>query len=288
MGTTLEITPLDACFGARVSGVELRSIDDETFVELRAAWLEYGLLVLSDQFLTPEEQNEFAVRFGELEFPAAPISNVGKDGSVHHDPDDDVVKSLRGNEGWHHDSTYMPVQAKGAVFSAEVVPAGGANTEWADMRAAYEALDDETRERIAHLQAYHSLYYSQGRAGYLPRKKDDGTYGQYGYHDFDESLRPLVKIHPETGLPNLNIGRHAHDVVGMDPRESLELLDQLNEDAVADPRRIYSHEWKVGDTVIWDNRRLMHRATPFDMTQPRKMWHTRIAGEASEAALNHA
>jgi alpha-ketoglutarate-dependent taurine dioxygenase len=207
---------------------------------------------------------------------------------VHSDPADDTVKSLRGNEGWHQDSTYMPVQAKGAVFSAEIVPTEGAATGWADMRAAYEALDDETRSLIADLSAYHSLYYSQGRDGYLPSKREDGTYRGYGYHDEEPSLRPLVKVHPDTGRPNLVIGRHAHGIVGMDPEESERLLDRLNREA-CQPPRVHHHQWAVGDTVVWDNRRLMHRATPFDMTQPRRMWHTRIAGDrASELAANLA
>ena len=115
----------------------------------------------------------------------------------------------------------MPIQAKGAVFSAEIVPTGGAATGWADMRAAYEALDDETRELLADKLAYHSLYYSQGRAGYLPSKQNEsGGYDQYGYHDLEPSLRPLVKVHPDTGRPNLLIGRHAYGIVGMDPDES--------------------------------------------------------------------
>ncbi len=286
--TTLDLEPLDACFGAIVRGVELRDIDDATFEALHEAWLEFGLLVFPGQFLTRDEQNAFARRLGELEFEATAISNIGKDGTIHSDPDDDIVKSLRGNEGWHFDSTYMPVQAKGAVFSAEIVPAEGGATGWADMRAAYEALDDETRDRIQDMQAYHSLYYSQGRAGYLPKQKSDGSYGMYGYHDEEVSLRPLVKIHPETGRPNLLIGRHAHDIVGMDPEESERFLDQLAEDA-CQPPRVYHHHWVPGDAVLWDNRRLMHRGTPFDMTQPRRMWHTRIAGErVSEAAVNHA
>jgi alpha-ketoglutarate-dependent taurine dioxygenase len=198
------------------------------------------------------------------------------------------VKSLRGNEGWHHDSTYMPIQAKGAVFSAEIVPRDVAPTGWADMRAAYEALDDDTRARVDSLTAHHSLFYSQGRAGYLPSKKTEtGGYNQYGYHDKEPSLRPLVKIHPDTGRPNLCIGRHAYGIVGIEPEESERLLDDLNEWA-CQPPRVYFHDWVVGDVVVWDNRRLMHRATPFDMTQPRRMWHTRIAGEPeSELALNH-
>ena len=285
--SALSLEPLDATFGAIVHDLELRSIDDETFETLYAAWLEHALLIFPGQFLTKDEQNTFALRFGELEFPASPISNIDKDGNVHHDAADDIVKSLRGNEGWHHDSTYMPVQAKGAVFSAEICPSEGAATGWADMRAAYDALDDEQRSRLAGLNAHHSLYYSQGRAGYLPTPRDDGSYAMYGYHDQDVSVRPMVKVHPETGRPNLLIGRHAHDIVGMDPGESETLLDELNEWACQAPR-VYHHQWTPGDAVVWDNRCLMHRGTPFDMTQPRRMWHTRIAGEpASEAALNH-
>jgi alpha-ketoglutarate-dependent taurine dioxygenase len=284
----MEIELLDATFGAIVREVDLAELDDETWTELHAAWLDHALLIFPNQFLTTTQQDAFALRFGDLEFKAAPISNVGKSGRVHSEPDDDVVKSLRGNEGWHHDSTYMPVQAKGAVFSAEIVPPDNAPTGFADMRAAYDALDESERERLATLTAYHSLYYSQGRAGYLPSKKNEqGGYNQYGYHDMEPSLRPLVKIHPETGRPNLCIGRHAYGLVGMDPDESERLLDELN-DWACQPPRVYFHHWEVGDTVVWDNRRLMHCATPFDMTQPRRMWHTRIAGErASELALNH-
>ncbi|MCY3586283.1 MAG: TauD/TfdA family dioxygenase [Acidimicrobiales bacterium] len=284
---TLNIEPLDATFGAWVHDIELRSIDEATFAALHETWLEYALLIFSDQFLTNDEQDAFAQRFGNLEFNAAPISNVGKDGKVHHESSDDLVKSLKGNWGWHHDSTYMPLQAKGAVFTAELVPKDGADTGWADMRAAYEVLSDEDRELVHTLEAHHSLYYSQGRAGLLPKKKDDGTYGMYGYHDMDISVRPMVKYHPDTGRPNLLIGRHAHDIIGMDPDESVALLDRLNQEA-CQPPRTYQHAWTAGEAVIWDNRRLMHQGVPFDMSQPRKMWHSRIAGEIeSELALNH-
>jgi alpha-ketoglutarate-dependent taurine dioxygenase len=285
--TTLEVKPLDATFGAVVRGFSIPSLDDDTFAELRRLWLEYALLIFPRQHITVDEQNAFARRFGNLEFEAAPISNVDKAGNVHADPADDIVKGIRGNEGWHHDSTYMPLQAKGAVFSAEIVPTEGAATGFADMRAAYDALDDGTRHKLSNLCAYHSLYYSQARAGYMPTKRDDGSYAGYGYHDMEPSLRPLVKVHPDTGRPNLLIGRHAYGVVGMEPEESERLLDELNAWA-CEGERVYHHQWEVGDTVIWDNRRLMHRATPFDMTQPRRMWHTRIAGEPdSELALNH-
>jgi alpha-ketoglutarate-dependent taurine dioxygenase len=284
----VQVDPLDATFGAIVRDVEIAHLDDDTWAELHATWLEHALLIFPDQFPTRDEQNAFARRFGNLEFEASPISNLGRDGKVHAAPDDDVVKSLRGNEGWHHDSTYMPVQAKGAVFSAEIVPTTGGATGWADMRAAYDALDDDVRERVGGMMAYHSLYYSQGRAGYLPSARNDqGGYNQYGYHDLEPSLRPLVKVHPDTGRPNLLIGRHAYGIVDMDPDESERFLDELNEWACQGDRVVH-HQWTAGDAVVWDNRRLMHQATPFDMTEPRRMWHTRIAGEPdTESAVNH-
>ena len=286
----MQVKNLDGVsFGAVVSNIDLEDLDEEHFGELYQLWLDRALLIFPEAHLTLEAQDTFAKRFGELEFPrAVPISNIGKDGKVHSAGNDDVVKSLRGNEGWHHDSTYMPIQAKGAVFSAEIIPSEGGSTGWADMRAAYEQLDDQLRKKINELTASHSLYYSQGRAGYLPSKQnDDGTYEMYGYHNQAVPLRPLVKVHPETGRPNLVIGRHAHDITGMDAQESESLLDELNDWACQQPRT-YHHQWEVGDVVIWDNRRLMHRGTPFDMSKPRRMWHTRIAGEPqTELALNH-
>ena len=288
MATDLfDIEPVEATFGAVVTGVDLRSIDEAAFDALHRTWLEYALLIFPGQFLTRAEQDAFALRFGPLEFTAVPFSNVDADGRILNDPDHDVVKSLRGNEGWHHDSTYMPLQAMGSVFTAEVVPSRGGATGWADMRAAYEALDPETQQRLAGMRAYHSLYYSQGRSGYMPTKTEGGGYDMYGFHDLEPSLRPLVKVHPETGRPNLLIGRHAYGIVGMSESESEAFLDELNVEA-CQPPRIHHHQWSAGDAALWDNRRLMHRGTPFDMTEPRVMWHTRIAGDpATELADNH-
>jgi alpha-ketoglutarate-dependent taurine dioxygenase len=288
MATTFDVEPVDATFGAVIRGIDLRKLEDATWANLYDTWIEYALLIFPGQFLSRSEQDLFALRFGDLEFASSPISNVDRDGGVHSEAGDDRVKALRGNEGWHHDSTYMPVQAKGAVFTAEVVPDEGGATGWADMRAAYDALDDETRDLVGTLAAHHSLEYSQGRAGYLPSKRTDaGSYAGYGYHGGEPPLRPLVKNHPVTGRPNLIIGRHAHAIVGMDAEDSEHLLDRLCDDA-CQPPRVHYHDWTGGDAVVWDNRRLMHQATPFDMTQPRVMWHTRIAGDrASELALNY-
>lgn len=280
----IDLEPLDRTFGAVVHGVSLRSIDDDTSVALVDAWVQHGLLIFHDQYLTPDEQDDVARRFGDLEFTATPLTNMRRDGTLRTDPDDHFLRSLQGNEGWHHDSTYLPLQAKGAVFSAEIIPSEGGATGFADMRAAYDALDRATRHRIAGLIARHSRRHSMQRAGH---HIDETLAGElYGYDVDEPPLRSLVKTHPSTGAPNLLIGQHAYDVVGLTPQESTMLLDQLNAGATVEPMT-YHHEWTVGDAVIWDNRRLMHRATPHDPGQSRRMWHTRIAGDpATEMALN--
>ena len=287
------IEPLDATFGAKITGPKLTELNDETFHTLYQAWLEYGLLIFPAQFLGHQEQIGFAKRFGDLEFELAAISNVTDDGNLRPtDGSDDMMKVIFGNMGWHHDSTYMPVQAKGAVFTAEVVPDTGGATGFADMRAAYDALTPQMQDKVESLRAHHSLYHSQAKLGHEGKRgshnKDFGTeegYNGYGFHDGPVSIHPLVKTHPETGRKNLLIGRHAYDIIGMDKDESTALLDELADFACQAPR-IYHHQWRPGDAVLWDNRCLMHQATPWPMDQPRIMWHSRIAGnDATEAAL---
>jgi alpha-ketoglutarate-dependent taurine dioxygenase len=282
----LSIQPLEtSTFGAIVTGFRIAGLDEGAWQKLHATWLDHALLIFPGQFLKRDEQIAFARRFGPLEFEMAAISNVKADGTLRLEKDnDDMMKVLKGNMGWHADSTYMPVQAKGAVFSAEIVPTIGGRTGWADMRAAYDALDGNTRARVDKLSAYHSLHYSQSKLGH-ETQRSDGEYSGYGFHDGPVPLRPLVKVHPETGRRSLLIGRHAHNIPGMGEAESERFLEGLVEFA-CQPPRIYHHDWRPGDVVVWDNRCLLHQATPWDMTQPRVMWHSRIAGDpASEAAL---
>ena len=281
--STFEIQPLDATFGAIVRGVRVADLDAESFAELYQLWLEYALLILPEQDLTLDEQNEFARRFGDLEFDASPLANVRRDGSVRRDDGtDDMVKILRGNMDWHPDSTYMPVQAKGAVFTAHVVPPTGGETEFADMRAAYDALDDATRRRIEGLSAHHSLYHSQRDVG--DHEGQGAGYSGYGFFGQDAPLRPLVKVHPETGRRSLLIGRHAYGIPGLSEDESERLLADLV-DGACRPPRVATHRWTPGDAVVWDNRCLLHRARPWDMTEGRVMYHARIAGDpATESA----
>ncbi len=276
-----EIQPLDASFGAVVTGLKLAELSEPEFAALYRTWLDYALLIFPGQHLTREQQIAFARRFGTPEFEIAPISNVRPDGSVRpEDNSDAVIKVLKGNMGWHCDSTYMPVQAKGAVFTCHVAPppgppGEGGETGWADMRAAYDALDAPTKARIAGMSAHHSLVYSQGKIGL-------GDYTGYGMSETDTPLRPLVKAHPETGRQCLMVGRHAHAIPGLSESESERLLQELGDFAVQPPRA-YHHHWTPGDAVVWDNRALMHRACPWDMAKPRVMYHSRIAGDpASE------
>ena len=275
------VEPLDASFGAIVTDLKLTELGAREFEKLYDTWLEYALLIFPSQFLNNDEQIAFAKRFGDLEFDLASISNVDKSGHAHFDPNEDWVKSIKGNMGWHCDSTYMPVQAKGAVFTAHTVPSSGGETGWADMRSAYDNLDKKIQKKISGLSAYHSLWYSQSKLGHKPKAG-----AGYGFHELDPPLRPLVKVHPETGRRSLVIGRHAYGIPGMDPKESEKLLENLV-DFACQPPRIYHHTWTEGDAVVWDNRRLLHQGRPWDMREPRVMYHARIAGDPQTEFAAH-
>ena len=275
---TMQVTPLDASFGATVEGVELATINEDAFAAMYEVWLKYALLIFPGQHLDNAKQTGFAKRFGKLEIDLVELSNVKEDGSLRLGDDDDMVKILKGNMSWHHDSTYMPVQAKGAVFRAEVVPSEDGETGWADMSAAYDALSPEMRRRIEGLSAHHSLIHSQLKAGFTAKDKEDSEYFGYGLDQKGAPLRSLVKTHPETGRKTLTIGRHAHAIPGLSETESEGLLDELL-DFACQPPRIYHHSWTPGDVVLWDNRCLMHQSLPWDMSQPRIMFHSRLAGD---------
>ena len=193
------------------------------------------------------------------------------------------MRTNLGNEAWHTDSTYKPYSSKCAMLSAVIVPDEGGQTELADMRSAYAELDEATKDRIADLSAYHSTNYSQANdLGDFPQSNGEGAYGTV-YHG-EAYLRPLVKIHPETGIPSLFVGRHAFGIPGLPREESRALLRSLMEFVVADERRVYRHDWTPGDTLFWDNRFVLHRARPYDYSKPRYLIGTRVAGDASELA----
>jgi alpha-ketoglutarate-dependent taurine dioxygenase len=285
----ITVTPLEnKTFGATVTGVDLRDLSDDAFAAIRAAFLEHGLLVFPGQHLDEQASAEFGRRWGELEFGGQALANQRKhkDGTYGEvfDLDTQLMRTNLGNEAWHTDSTYKPLSSKCAMLSAVIVPDEGGQTEFADMRAAYAALDEETKARIAGLGAYHSTNYSQANdLGDFPSSNGEGIYGKV-YHG-EAYLRPLVKVHPETGIPNLFVGRHAFGVPGLSRAESRELLATLMDFVVSDERRVYRQEWAPGDTVFWDNRFVLHRARPYDYAKPRYMIGTRVAGDpATELA----
>ncbi len=273
------VTPTNATVGAVLTDVDLANLDDATGRVVENAFHDFGALIFPNQHLTEEAQIAFAKRFGDLELltpddtmKAVSISNQKENGSVY-DPEDFRYKTLRGNEGWHTDSSYMPLAAKVSILSAQVVPEEGGETEVADMRAAYDELSDSMKDRVSSLEAYHSLYQSQAKIGY-----NIETGAGYGYHTKGAPLRPLVKTHPITGRKSLFIGRHAYEIPGMEQEEGQKLLDELVTFA-CQPPRIYTHRWQPGDVLMWDNRCVLHRARPYDFSEIRVLRHTRVAGD---------
>ena len=287
--TRMTIKPTGATCGAIVTDLDLANLDDASWRELYAAFLQYGVLVFPGQHLSEEAQESFARRFGPAE-KLSPrqdghtliFSNTKPDGTLAQ-PHEVQYQILKGNEGWHTDSTYMPLASKASMLAALVIPPEGGETEFADMRAAWDALDQSTQRKLEQLSAYHSLYYSQEQAGF-----QHTTDNMYGFHDKGAPLRPVVKTHPETGRKSLYTGRHAYGIPGMDRAESDALLRDLLANA-CQPPRTYLHTWAVGDIVVWDNRCMMHRARPYDLNAPRVLRASRISGaEVSELAPTFA
>jgi alpha-ketoglutarate-dependent taurine dioxygenase len=286
----LVVKPVDATLGAVVTGVDLRTPGPLAWEEILGAFHDYAVLVFPGQHLTPEEQRAFASRFGPISTPeqaiaprssvvlpradldhgAFDVANLSKGGQLVSDPDDEWLQALAGNFEWHTDSSYMPVSAQASMLTAHVIPDAGGETQWADMRTAYECLSKQTTARIECLSAFHSFAYAQSRfRGEDPCVSD---------HLIGAPLRPLVKVHPKTGRRALYVGRHAFGVPGLSDEESTSLLDSLNEFA-CESDRVYSHSWTVGDLVVWDNRAVLHRGRPWDFAQLRHLVHSRVAGD---------
>lgn len=286
---SITVSPCNSSCGARISDVELKRLSDEDWQAVYTALLEFGVLIFPGQHLDSAGQSAFAARFGTAEQLSpkqkganVAISNQKANGALAQ-PDESLYQILKGNEGWHTDSTYMPIASSVAMLTAITLPDAGGATEFADMRAAWDALEPERQQQLELLSAYHSLYYSQAKAGF-----QHATDNEYGFHDKGAPLRPLIKTHPETGRKSIYTGRHAYGIPGLSTADSESLLNELLAFA-CQPPRIYTHHWQVGDTVVWDNRCMLHRARPYDPAQARVLRGTRIAGNpATEHASVHA
>ena len=283
----MRVEPLKKSFGAKVYDLRIPELGTEQLDEIYSLWLKYALLIFPEQNINNDQQINFAKNFGALEFDLSPISNVRGDGSIRDTNDDDIVKSLRGNMEWHHDSTYMPIQAKGAVFTEHTVPSKGGENGWADMRDAYDNLSENMKNKIEDLSAFHSYEWSQKeRFGHKDPKVSE--FNSYGFDIDPKPLRPLVKTHSETGRKCLTIGRHINKIPGMSDLEAQNLAKELEQHACSNDNWVYHHSWTEGDAVIWDNRCLMHQACMWDLNEARVMYHSRIEGDPiAEAAANY-
>jgi alpha-ketoglutarate-dependent taurine dioxygenase len=289
----IEIVPTEATLGAEIRGLDVRHLDDATFAEVEAAFHEHAVLVFRQQHLTRDEHVAFACRFGELEVYStkgsystladmtgapfvADITNVDEHGVLITDRQHPFFRQIAGNEFWHADSSFKPHGSKASVLAAVEVPPAGGDTEFADMRASYDALTREQQERLARLEAWHSIAYSQAVVGSGDVEPADDPTTMPGVR------QPIVRRHPVTGRPSLFIGRHACHVFGMDLADGQRFLQELV-DAACQPPRVFAHRWTVGDVVIWDNRCALHRATPWNLVERRVMRHVRLAGAPDHA-----
>lgn len=281
----IQVEPIDATLGAVVRGVDLNQpLDDESFGEIHAAWLEHAVLVFPGQHLDDESHEAFSRRFGRLERvinrsrgnsdTISNLSNVRKDGSLAK-PASNLYLFHKGNSYWHTDSSFKRVPAKASLLSARQVPSEGGETEFADMRAAWDELDAKLQARLEDRIAEHSYRYSQGKVGGLD------VLSKEELDALPPVEHPVVRTHPETGRKNLYIGRHASHILGEDVAESRALLENLCEEACRPPR-VFTHHWQVGDLVMWDNRCVLHRGRPYPADQPRQMRRTTVAGEAAD------
>jgi len=264
-------------FVAEVGPVDLRRAHDgETLAEIRAGMDEHAILVFRDQPFTDDEQLAFAQRLDGQLHPrtgsAAPgknrlgdealsdISNIAADGGILGSTDRRRAYTL-GNRLWHTDASFVDPPGRYSMLSAKVVPAVAADTEFADMRSAYDTLPDETKARLEGLRVHHSIAHSRQTLGF--------EFSAEEQEKLPGAVHPLVRTLPRSGRRSLYLASHASRILDWPVPEGRLLLRDLMEHATR-PELVYRHAWRVGDLVIWDNRATMHRACPFDDTTYRR------------------
>jgi alpha-ketoglutarate-dependent 2,4-dichlorophenoxyacetate dioxygenase len=279
---TITVTPLRPLIGAEVAGVDAsRPLDDATLAALWRAIDAHSVLVLKDQSISDAQLKAFAAPFGPLEIGRSAlqggkrrldipeigdISNLDIDNNIRA-RDDRRRLDMLGNRLWHTDASYMKVPVVlGMLFAVAVPPAsalGAGETEFADMRAAYDALDDDMKALCAPLIVEHDIFWSRGQIGFTefpPGEREK----------YPPSPQKLVRRHPGSGRKTLYLSAHASRIVGWPVADGRLLLHDLNTHATQ-RQFVYSHKWATGDLVIWDNRCTMHRGRPHDEAQPRDL-----------------
>jgi alpha-ketoglutarate-dependent 2,4-dichlorophenoxyacetate dioxygenase len=274
---TLTFRQLHPHFAAEVSEIDLREVSDQaTFDRIRAGMDQYAVLVFRNQKLTNQEQLEFSERFdGKLHTQTSlsvfaknrhgnealsDIANVNEKGELLAKDDRRRMTNL-GNRLWHTDASFVDPAGRYSLLLGKVIPPVRADTEFADMRAAYDALSDEMKAAIEDLHVHHSIVYSRQVLGFeFTKEEQDRLKG---------AVHPLVRMIPGSQRQALYLASHASHVIEMPVPEGRALLRDLTEHATR-PEFVYQHDWREGDLVIWDNRATMHRARPFDDARYRR------------------
>jgi len=286
---TLSIRAIDPVsrpfFGAVASGIDItQPLTPEQARAIEKGMDAFGVMVFHDQRLTDEAQMAFSRNFGELELATnnlrdtkeqrlgahiADISNLDINSNVLARENRRRLFSL-GTRLWHSDSSFKPVPAKYSLLSARVIPSKGGNTEFADMRAAYDTLDDATKAECEGLVCEHSQLFSRALIGF-------GDFTEQEREDFAPVRQRLIRRHPSTGRKSLYLASHAGTIIDWPVPEARAFLRDLIEHATQ-RKFVYAHAWKPFDLVIWDNQATMHRGRPFDPTEVRDMHRTTVAG----------
>ncbi len=284
----VQIRQIHSVFVGEVSGVDIsKPLSNEDTAALQAGIDRYGVLVFHDQKLTDEQQMAFTLSFGALENAKGgnvtrpqdkrlvegmnDVSNLGRDGQPL-DPNSRQQLFNIGNMLWHSDSSFRAIPAKYSLLSARTVNPKGGNTEFADMRAAWDDLDAELKAELEPMICEHSLMYSRGSLGFLEFSDEERQM-------FKPVRQRLVRTHPAHGRKSLYLSSHAGQILGHSTPAARIVLRDLNEHATQ-PKFVYVHKWTVNDFVWWDNRQTMHRVRRYDDRIPRDMRRTTIAGDS--------
>jgi alpha-ketoglutarate-dependent 2,4-dichlorophenoxyacetate dioxygenase len=288
---TLQFKPLHKVFAAQVSGIDLtQPLSDADVRAINAAMNEHAVLVFRGQPLTAQQQLNFSNAFGPLDIGLKrvfkrperlederliDISNVDAQGQVAKR---DSPKNLSNfaNQLWHSDSSFMNPRAAYSMLHCVIKPSWGGNTEFADLRHAYDTLDERTREEIKDLKAEHFALHTRILLG-------DDAYTDEQKKQIPPAVWPLSDTHPGSGRKLLYVGVHARQILGWPTAESRMYLQDLLEHATQ-RENVYVHEWEPGDLVIWDNRSTLHRGRRYDIAERRELRRTTI-NDTPEANL---
>ncbi len=256
---------------------------------LHDAVMRYGLAVIPAQQLSDDDIHAFATSLGPVipsdnfsDLPKGkllPISNLDADGNLLA-ADDWYVRAMKPNELWHVDLSFMRPRATISILYGKVVPPVGGNTEFCDMRLACEALVAEEKAYLATLTAWHSIFHARRSYGF--NELNDAELGKYS-----PVPRPLLSRHEESGRDTLLLASHVIELSGLNHEETAALMRDLTNRATV-PENCYSHRWQTGDILLWDNRCVLHRATPFDSTLPRDLRAIRLSDPTDTPASRPA